>query len=78
MSHTSNMCQLAVRKLIISILKANASTKKKYHFSQAIDEHLMNLFSLVGRLIAEEFKEFTDMKADDERIQEEYIMKVCC
>lgn len=56
-SHTSNMCQQAVRKLILSLLKV-VNKSKQVTFGEATDIKILKFNQLIGSLIAEEFSEF--------------------
>jgi hypothetical protein len=56
-SHTSNMCQHAARKLINGLLRS-INKQKSINFSNDIDPKILKFNQMIGGLIAEEFLDF--------------------
>lgn len=56
-SHTSNMCQHAVRKLINGLLRS-LNKQKSINFTNDIDPKILKFNQQIGQLIAEEFLDF--------------------
>jgi hypothetical protein len=56
-SHTSNMCQHAVRKLINGLLRS-MNRQKSIHFTNDLDPKILEFNQMIGKLIAEEFLDF--------------------
>lgn len=56
-SHTSNMCQHAIRKLINGLLRS-LNKQKSINFANDIDPKILRFNQQIGQLIAEEFLDF--------------------
>ena len=76
-SHTSNLCQLGIRKLVTQTLKV--MNRKVGHFSMGYDEKYAVLNQVIGKLIAEEFRDFTRLSKElVHHTSDLYIMKISC
>ena len=82
-SHTSNMCQQAIRKLVFNFMR-QVNRSKSLHFSEAVDIRVLQFNRLIGSLIADEFLDFRKIPRsiidfDDDNLPEETeVMKYCC
>ena len=56
-SHTSNMCQHSIRKLINGLLRS-INRQKSINFANDIDPKILKFNQMIGGLIAEEFLDF--------------------
>ncbi|CDW84627.1 ubiquitin hect domain family protein [Stylonychia lemnae] len=73
-SHTSNLCQTNIRKLLTNVIRI--MNKKKMHFTEQVDIQLLEFNREIGKLIAEQYKDFERiLKQKDDELE---VMKYCC